>query len=94
MSASKPRPARAARRAGLSGRDSLVLLLLAVPGIAWFLVFAYGPMVGLVVAFKAFNIRESGYTTTVLMALGYPDVAKQYTTPISRFDPDRLFTFA
>jgi nitroreductase/dihydropteridine reductase len=43
---------------------------------------------------KAFKIRETGYTTTVLLALGYPDTAKAYTNPISRFDHDRLFTFA
>jgi nitroreductase/dihydropteridine reductase len=43
---------------------------------------------------KAFNIRETGHTTTVLLALGYPDEAKQYKTPVSRFEPDRLFTFA
>jgi nitroreductase/dihydropteridine reductase len=43
---------------------------------------------------EAFGLRETGYTTTVLLALGYPDPAKVYTTPISRFDADRLFTFA
>lgn len=43
---------------------------------------------------KAFDIRETGYTTTVLLALGYPDLDKQYTTAISRFEPDQLFTFA
>jgi nitroreductase / dihydropteridine reductase len=43
---------------------------------------------------KAFKIRETGHTTTVLMALGYPDPAKVYATPISRFDADQLFTFA
>ena len=42
---------------------------------------------------KAFKIRETGHTTTVLLALGYPDPAKVYTTPISRFEADRLFTF-
>ena len=41
-----------------SPEDSLALLLLAAPGIAWFVVFAYGPMAGLVVAFKNFNIRD------------------------------------
>jgi nitroreductase/dihydropteridine reductase len=43
---------------------------------------------------KAFDVRETGYTTTVLLALGYPDLEKQYTTAISRFEPDQLFTFA
>ncbi|MEU0187791.1 nitroreductase family protein [Streptomyces sp. NPDC006207] len=42
---------------------------------------------------KAFKIRERGHTTTVLLALGYPDPERVYTTPISRFDPDQLFTF-
>ena len=42
---------------------------------------------------KAFKIREAGHTTTVLLALGYPDPRKQYTNPISRFDGDQLFTF-
>ena len=50
--------AAVAPRPGQSWRESSVLLLLAVPGIIWFLVFAYGPMAGLVVAFKQFNIRQ------------------------------------
>ncbi len=29
----------------------------------------------------------------MLPALGYPDPERVYTTPISRFDPDQLFTF-
>ncbi|GAB3386592.1 nitroreductase family protein [Humibacter soli] len=43
---------------------------------------------------KAFDIRKTGHTTTVLLALGYPDESKQYKTPISRFEPEQLFTFA
>ncbi|MGC7327484.1 NAD(P)H-dependent oxidoreductase, partial [Mycobacteroides abscessus subsp. abscessus] len=43
---------------------------------------------------EAFKIRETGYTTTVLLALGYPDAANTYNNPISRLDHDRLFTFA
>jgi nitroreductase / dihydropteridine reductase len=43
---------------------------------------------------KAFGLADTGYTTTVLLALGYPDPTKVYTTPISRFDAERLFTFA
>lgn len=42
---------------------------------------------------KAFKIRETGHTTTVLLALGYPDLEKQYSTPVSRFNADQLFTF-
>ncbi|MEU8735687.1 nitroreductase family protein [Streptomyces tendae] len=41
---------------------------------------------------KAFKIRETGHSTTVLLALGYPDPQKIYTNPISRFDADQLFT--
>jgi putative aldouronate transport system permease protein len=47
------RRARRLRRAG-----SWTLALLAVPGIAYFVIFAYLPMAGLVVAFKDFNIRD------------------------------------
>jgi nitroreductase / dihydropteridine reductase len=43
---------------------------------------------------KAFAIAGTGYTTTVLLGLGYPDPEKVYSTRISRFDPDRLFTYA
>ena len=39
-------------------RAGWTLLLLAAPGIAYFVVFAYLPMAGLAVAFKDFNIRE------------------------------------
>ncbi|MFJ9729642.1 nitroreductase family protein [Streptomyces sp. NPDC101209] len=42
---------------------------------------------------KAFKIRESGHSTTVLLALGYPDPTKVYSNPISRFDSEQLFTF-
>jgi nitroreductase/dihydropteridine reductase len=42
---------------------------------------------------KAFKVRETGHSTTVLLALGYPDPKRVYTTPISRFDDDQLFTF-
>jgi nitroreductase/dihydropteridine reductase len=42
---------------------------------------------------KAFKIREAGHSTTVLLALGYPDRERVYTNPISRFDADQLFTF-
>jgi putative aldouronate transport system permease protein len=54
-SSRKPRNERARR--GRS-RGSGVLLLLAAPGIAWFLVFAYAPMAGLVVAFKNFSVSQ------------------------------------
>ena len=37
-------------------KDDLMLLFLALPGILFFLVFSYSPMVGIVVAFKNFDI--------------------------------------
>jgi nitroreductase/dihydropteridine reductase len=39
-----------------------------------------------------FKIRETGYTTTVLLVLGYPDLAKVSKQPISRLSADRIFT--
>ncbi|GAA5169591.1 hypothetical protein GCM10023321_65460 [Pseudonocardia eucalypti] len=39
-----------------------------------------------------FKIREDGYTTTVLLALGYPDLTQVSNKPISRLSPDRIFT--
>lgn len=45
----KPNPRRKGR---------LSLLLLALPGIAYFAVFSYAPMAGLIVAFKNFNITQ------------------------------------
>jgi nitroreductase / dihydropteridine reductase len=41
-----------------------------------------------------FKIRETGYTTTVLLALGYPDTDQVNKSVTSRLDPSRLFTFA
>jgi putative aldouronate transport system permease protein len=53
---------RSRRNGGGSTRptrgDRLALALLALPGVGFFLVFAYAPMAGLVVAFKDFNISE------------------------------------
>lgn len=46
----------APRRRKPTSRGTAGLLLLALPGVIWFAVFAYGPMAGLVVAFKDFNI--------------------------------------
>ena len=54
-SSRKPKNRRSRRH---SGRGSGVLLLLAAPGIVWFLVFAYAPMAGLVVAFKNFSVSQ------------------------------------
>ena len=57
-SARAQRPADRARRRRPAARGTLGLLLLALPGVVWFLVLAYGPMAGLVVAFKDFNVSE------------------------------------
>jgi nitroreductase/dihydropteridine reductase len=40
-----------------------------------------------------FKIREDGYTTTLLLALGYPDLTKVSDKPISRLTGDRMFTY-
>ncbi|HEY1970554.1 MAG TPA: nitroreductase family protein [Pseudonocardia sp.] len=39
-----------------------------------------------------FKIREDGYTTTMLLALGYPDLTQVSDKPISRLSADRIFT--
>ena len=39
----------APRRRKPTSRGTIGLLLLALPGVVWFVVFAYGPMAGLVV---------------------------------------------
>jgi nitroreductase/dihydropteridine reductase len=39
-----------------------------------------------------FKIREDGYTTTVLLALGYQDLTQVSDKPISRLSADRIFT--
>lgn len=58
--ARKPPAAKKANppRRRKSSKGAMVLLLLAAPGIIWFLIFAYAPMAGLVVAFKEFNISD------------------------------------
>lgn len=48
----------APKRRKPTSRGTVGLLLLALPGVLWFLIFAYGPMAGLVVAFKDFNISQ------------------------------------
>lgn len=55
--APKPKPAAPARRRKPL-RGNLWVGLLALPAIAFFVVFAYLPMVGLVVAFKEFNVAD------------------------------------
>ncbi|MEH1127985.1 ABC transporter permease subunit [Micromonospora sp. CPCC 206061] len=55
--ASTPKPAAPARR-HKPLRGNLWVGLLALPAVAFFVVFAYLPMVGLVVAFKEFNVAD------------------------------------
>lgn len=38
--------------------NSLELVVLAVPGIIWLIIFCYLPMGGLIIAFKDFNYRD------------------------------------
>jgi nitroreductase/dihydropteridine reductase len=40
-----------------------------------------------------FKIREDGHTTTLLLALGYPDLGKVSDKPISRLAADQIFTY-
>ncbi|NDL57197.1 ABC transporter permease subunit [Phytoactinopolyspora mesophila] len=51
------RPGRR-KRSSPTERVSWSLALLAIPGVVYFLVFAYLPMVGLIVAFKDFNVSD------------------------------------
>lgn len=53
-----PVPRKNPRKGVNRSRGTLPLLLLAVPGIVWFLVFCYAPMAGLVVAFKDFSVAD------------------------------------
>ncbi|MCR8642520.1 sugar ABC transporter permease [Paenibacillus sp. N1-5-1-14] len=43
-----------------------VLLLMALPGTLWFLIFSYLPMFGTVIAFKDFKIHRDGFFASVL----------------------------
>ncbi|TCO49947.1 putative aldouronate transport system permease protein [Kribbella antiqua] len=55
-----PQPARAKQRRTRNRagkRPQVALLILAVPAVAFFVVFAYLPMAGLVVAFKDFDVN-------------------------------------
>jgi putative aldouronate transport system permease protein len=46
------------RRKSKIRRQSKGLWLLALPGVAFFLVFSYAPMVGIIVAFKNYNVTQ------------------------------------
>lgn len=48
-------PDRARRKRRGKRRHDISLYLMAVPGIVFFLVFSYVPMLGIIVAFKSFN---------------------------------------
>ncbi|MGI8882038.1 MAG: ABC transporter permease [Jatrophihabitans sp.] len=45
------------RRSKIARRDK-TLWLLAVPGVVFFVIFSYAPMVGIIVAFKDYNITQ------------------------------------
>jgi putative aldouronate transport system permease protein len=59
---SQPTPDRTSRRGWLGGRrnfqSNLSLSLMALPGVIMLLVFAYLPMVGLVIAFKDYRFAD------------------------------------
>ncbi|GLC30873.1 ABC transporter permease [Clostridium omnivorum] len=42
------------------------LLLLAAPGAIWFLIFAYIPMFGVIIAFKNFRVTGSGFIKSLI----------------------------
>lgn len=42
------------------------LLLLAAPGAIWFLIFAYIPMFGVIIAFKNFRVTGSGFIKSLM----------------------------
>ncbi len=42
------------------------LLLLAIPGCIWFLIFSYLPMFGVVIAFKNFRITNKGFMRSLI----------------------------
>jgi putative aldouronate transport system permease protein len=43
---------------GLQWRENLVWLLMCTPGLAWYLIFAYLPMPGIVIAFKDYRAAD------------------------------------
>lgn len=45
-------------------------LLLVLPGAAWFIIFAYLPMFGTIIAFKDFRIHPGGFLKAFLKASG------------------------
>lgn len=51
-------PPSAAQHPRSHHRKDLTLYLLALPGVLFFLIFSYAPMVGIVVAFKNFDISD------------------------------------
>ncbi|RUT37894.1 sugar ABC transporter permease [Paenibacillus anaericanus] len=58
------------------------LLLLVLPGTVWFLVFAYLPMFGSVLAFKDFRIHRDGFFASVLNSkwMGFKNFEYLFTT--------------
>ncbi|MEV6297619.1 nitroreductase family protein [Streptomyces sp. NPDC051896] len=41
---------------------------------------------------EAFGLTDTDYTTTLIMALGYPDETRVSRQPVSRFDAEKIFT--
>ncbi len=44
------------------------LLLLALPGLIWFILFSYLPLGGIIIAFKDFKIFKGGFITSLLQS--------------------------
>ncbi|GGH40770.1 ABC transporter permease [Paenibacillus segetis] len=58
------------------------LLLLVLPGTVWFLIFAYLPMFGSILAFKDFRIHRDGFFASVLNSewVGFKNFEYLFTT--------------
>lgn len=44
------------------------LILLALPGLIWFLIFSYVPLIGNIIAFKDFKIHEGGFINSLIQS--------------------------
>ncbi|WP_029487931.1 ABC transporter permease [Candidatus Epulonipiscium viviparus] len=49
-------------------KENNQLLLLALPGLIWFIVFSYLPLIGNVIAFKDFKIHKGGFLNSLIQS--------------------------
>jgi putative aldouronate transport system permease protein len=50
----------------VQNKKNLFLLLMVLPGAIWFIIFKYLPMIGVVIAFKDFNIDKRGFIYSLI----------------------------